>query len=106
MNDLISRLRTRADIRRNAKGRKSVEEGKPDRLALLLDEAAEALEKSKEVVLVYNDYTSDVGSTMYGLFATQKLADEYINVGMIEDYGEEPECYESIDTQTMRISHG
>ena len=41
---LQNRLRTRAGIRRTAKGRKSVEEGKPDRLADLLDEAANALD--------------------------------------------------------------
>lgn len=42
--DLVERLRTRATIRRQAKGRKSVEEGKPDRLADLLDEAAKEIE--------------------------------------------------------------
>jgi hypothetical protein len=41
---LQERLRIRANIRRTAKGRKSVEEGKPDRLADLLDEAANALD--------------------------------------------------------------
>lgn len=48
---LIERLRIRAHIRRNAKGRKSVEEGKPDRIADLLEESAneiEHLERSKE----------------------------------------------------------
>ena len=38
--DLVHRLRKRAEIRRVAKGRKSVEEGKPDRIADLLEEAA------------------------------------------------------------------
>lgn len=42
--EIIRDLRTRAQIRRNAKGRKSVEEGKPDRLADQLDEAANAIE--------------------------------------------------------------
>ncbi len=42
---LIQRLRIRAYIRRHAKGRKSVEEGKPDRLADLLEEAANKLEE-------------------------------------------------------------
>ena len=46
--DLIFRLRKRAEIRLQAKGRKSVEEGKPDRLADLLEEAANALEKYGE----------------------------------------------------------
>lgn len=48
---LIERLRIRADIRRNAKGRKSVEEGKPDRIADLLEESVleiERLERTKE----------------------------------------------------------
>ena len=41
---LVERLRIRATIRRHAVGRKSVEEGKPDRLADLLEEAADAIE--------------------------------------------------------------
>lgn len=41
---LQQRLRIRAKIRRQAKGRKSVAEGQPDRLADLLDEAAERLD--------------------------------------------------------------
>ena len=44
MEQLTYRLKTRADIRRNAKGRKSVEEGKPDRIADLLEEAALKIE--------------------------------------------------------------
>ncbi len=47
---LQERLRIRAHIRRNAKGRKSVEEGKPDRLADLLDEAADALDDLEDDV--------------------------------------------------------
>lgn len=42
--DLIFRLRKRAEIRRNIQTRKSVQEGKPDRIADLLEEAAQALE--------------------------------------------------------------
>ena len=48
---LIERLRIRADIRRNAKGRKSVEEGMPDRIADLLEESVleiERLERTRE----------------------------------------------------------
>lgn len=40
---LVERLRNRASIRRNIKDRKSVQEGKPDRIADLLDESAEEL---------------------------------------------------------------
>ncbi|UTU09712.1 hypothetical protein CcrBL47_gp428 [Caulobacter phage BL47] len=43
--DIVYRLRKRAEIRRQIPGRKSVEEGKPDRMADLLDEAAEEIER-------------------------------------------------------------
>jgi hypothetical protein len=42
---LVYRLRKRAEIRRQIPGRKSVEEGKSDRIADLLEEAADAIEK-------------------------------------------------------------
>jgi hypothetical protein len=41
---LVFRLRKRAEIRRNIKDRKSVQEGAPDRIADLLEEAADELE--------------------------------------------------------------
>lgn len=41
--DLVYRLRKRAEIRRQAKDRKSVEEGKPDRISDLLEEAADEI---------------------------------------------------------------
>jgi hypothetical protein len=42
---LVFRLRKRAEIRRQIQGRKSVEEGKPDRIADLLEEAATRIEE-------------------------------------------------------------
>jgi hypothetical protein len=42
-NDIVYRLRKRAEIRRQIPGRKAVEEGKPDRMADLLDEAADEI---------------------------------------------------------------
>jgi len=42
--DLIYRLRKRAEIRRQIQSRKSVQEGKPDRIADLLEEAATEIE--------------------------------------------------------------
>ena len=42
---LVFRLRKRAEIRRQIQGRKSVEEGKPDRIADLLEEAADKIEQ-------------------------------------------------------------
>jgi nitric oxide reductase activation protein len=44
-HDLVYRLRKRAEIRRQIPNRKSVQEGQPDRIADLLEEAADALEK-------------------------------------------------------------
>jgi len=44
---LVFRLRKRAEIRRQIQGRKSVEEGKPDRIANLLEEAANEIERLK-----------------------------------------------------------
>lgn len=41
---LVFRLRKRAEIRRQIPGRKSVEEGKNDRIADLLEEAATEIE--------------------------------------------------------------
>ena len=40
---LVFRLRKRAEIRRQISSRKSVEEGKPDRIADLLEEAADEI---------------------------------------------------------------
>ena len=41
---LIFRLRKRAEIRRQIQDRKSVQEGRADRIADLLEEAADAIE--------------------------------------------------------------
>ena len=43
--DLVYRLRKRAEIRRQIADRKSVQEGKPDRLSDLLEEAANEIER-------------------------------------------------------------
>lgn len=47
--DLVYRLRERARIRRQIPGRKSVVEGKPDRIADLLEEAANEIERRREI---------------------------------------------------------
>jgi len=51
--DIVENLRTRAAIRRQIPGRKSVQEGKPDRIADLLDEAATDIEALRETVKKY-----------------------------------------------------
>ena len=47
---LVFRLRKRAEIRRQIKDRKSVQEGAPDRIADLLEEAAEEIERLKNLI--------------------------------------------------------
>lgn len=47
-SDMISKLRTRAQIRRQASDRKSVQEGRPDRLADQLEHAADLIERLKK----------------------------------------------------------
>lgn len=42
---LVFRLRKRAEIRRQIQNRKSVQEGRPDRIADLLEEAADRIEQ-------------------------------------------------------------
>ena len=42
---LVFRLRKRAEIRRNNQDRKSVQEGRPDRISDLLEEAADEIER-------------------------------------------------------------
>jgi hypothetical protein len=47
-NDIVYRLRKRSEIRRQIKDRKSVQEGKPDRIADILEEAADEIEKLRK----------------------------------------------------------
>lgn len=47
---ITEKLRIRAQIRRQAQGRKSVEEGKPDRLSDLLDEAANKIDEQAQYI--------------------------------------------------------
>lgn len=47
MEDIVLRLRKRAEIRRQIPSRKSVQEDKPDRLADLLDEAAAVIGQAR-----------------------------------------------------------
>ena len=53
---LVEKLRTRASIRRSIKDRKSVQEGKPDRIADLLEEAAEEIERLESTIEMYRSY--------------------------------------------------
>jgi len=52
--DLVYRLRKRAEIRRQIPSRKSVQEGKEDRLADLLEEAANEVERLRKIDIEYS----------------------------------------------------
>ena len=49
--DLIEALRKRAESRRQIPTRKSVQEGKPDRISDLLEEAADHIEMQQNIIL-------------------------------------------------------
>lgn len=53
---LVERLRIRASIRRNNTERKSVQEGKPDRIADLLEESADEIERLNTTIEIYRSY--------------------------------------------------
>ncbi len=53
--DIVYRLRKRAEIRRQIPDRKSVQEGKADRIADILEEAANEIERLREVETRYKD---------------------------------------------------
>ena len=53
--DLVYRLRKRAEIRRQIPGRKSVQEGEPDRIADLLEEAASEIETLRKNISSLDD---------------------------------------------------
>ncbi len=59
MEDIVYRLRKRAEIRRQIPTRKSVQEGAPDRIADLLEEAASEIERLR--LLYAADMMSDKG---------------------------------------------
>lgn len=51
---LVYRLKKRAEIRRQISTRKSVQEGKPDRMADLLDEAAAEIDRLNSILDEYD----------------------------------------------------
>lgn len=78
MESLVHRLRTRALIRRQISTRKSVQEGRPDRLADLLDEAALAIEHRNELLEDLQAYTACVMHDRTG-YLDKRLAREHFD---------------------------
>jgi hypothetical protein len=58
---LVFRLRKRAEIRRQIPGRLSATEGKPDKIANLLDEAADEIERYRNNILAGAKVVDDSG---------------------------------------------
>lgn len=65
MNDLVYRLRKRAEIRRQIPTRKSVQEGRPDRIADLLEEAADYIENFEWVGLTDEERDECINGTAW-----------------------------------------
>ena len=78
--DLVFRLRKRAEIRRQISTRKSVQEGKPDRIADLLEEAADEIQLMRDE-MTFKNLTSGAeimaGDGGYGI-GTQEKYDEFV----------------------------
>lgn len=58
--DLVYRLLKRAEIRRQITTRKSVQEGKPDRIADLLEEAVKEIKTLRTQVVILEKEQPDV----------------------------------------------
>lgn len=78
--DLVYRLRKRAEIRRQIPDRKSVQEGQPDRIADLLEEAANELEKREWVGLTDEEVIECLDSVALGVVETAKVINKHLNV--------------------------
>lgn len=68
MEDIVERLEKRADIRRNIAIRKSVQEGKPDRIADLLDDAAREIRSLRGLLQIEREdhFNEQCGLNVYG----------------------------------------
>ena len=75
--DLVTRLRKRAEIRRSIKTRKSVQQGKPDRISDLLEEAAEEIEKLNANNLALMERIGDLG---WQISAARELSESTTDV--------------------------
>jgi hypothetical protein len=59
--DLVFRLRKRAEIRRQISSRKSVQQGQPDRISDILEEAANEIDSLRKKLLHVYDSIYDDG---------------------------------------------
>jgi aminopeptidase C len=65
-DSLIYRLRKRAEIRRSINSRKSVQEGKADRISDLLEEAADEIYRLENLAIELDDRIDDLQRRLGG----------------------------------------
>lgn len=65
-DSLIYRLRKRAEIRRSINSRKSVQEGKPDRISDLLEEAADEIYRLENLAIELDNRFDDLQRRLGG----------------------------------------
>ena len=78
---LVERLRNRASIRRNIKDRKSAQEGKPDRVADLLDESAEELTRLQSANADMLKALQEAFKALDAIFDEMTVGERYTNAG-------------------------
>jgi hypothetical protein len=76
---LVERLRIRASIRRNNTERKSVQEGKPDRISDLLEEAASMLETYEDHLALRDGHIDYQNRAMWNLVEYNKELERKLN---------------------------
>lgn len=63
--------------------------------------------RGKEYVwMVIDDYQPDAGSAIYGLFATEELAERYATVGLKEDFGPDTDRVDNVEVRRMEVRNG
>ena len=110
--DIVYRLRKRAEIRRQIQSRKRVQEWIPDRLADLLEEAAAEIETLRNIPDRWSKYTLDEMISQCDLLAnvtpanmpTDREWEQMPPVGLeVLDEGESPVLFEEIYKTTARL---
>ena len=86
-NDLIDRLRKRAEIRRQIPSRKSVQNNEPDRIADLLEEAATMLRQQQ----------AEIEALKYWQDTWRPFLKQHLGVESCNGFCGEQECKENQD---------
>jgi hypothetical protein len=88
IDDLVYRLRKRAEIRRQITTRKSVQENQPDRIANLLEEAAQRIATLEKNIAIMNTMKRTLFSIELDISAdypTSELDKDMSNYGLVSE---------------------